>query len=115
MSNVNVARFARNIKWDFFCDFQTLCKGLKKSIANWAKKQATQHHLEVRQGVRQKHQWSLGYKLAKKIVLTPIHKKLGLDKCVDTHVPMSSSAAPLNLDTFEYLQSLGNFHLLTLT
>ena len=21
--NVNVARFARNIKWDFFCDFQT--------------------------------------------------------------------------------------------
>ena len=23
--NVNVARFARNVKWDFFCDFQTLC------------------------------------------------------------------------------------------
>ena len=81
-------------------------KGLKKSIAKWAKNQATQHHLEVRQGKRQKHQWSLGYKLAKKIVLTPIHRKLGLDRCVDTHVPMSSSAAPLNLDTFEYLQSL---------
>ena len=24
--NVNVARFARNFKWDFFCDFQTPCK-----------------------------------------------------------------------------------------
>ena len=21
--NVNVARFARNVEWDFFCDFQT--------------------------------------------------------------------------------------------
>ena len=23
--NVNSARFARNVEWDFFCDFQTLC------------------------------------------------------------------------------------------
>ena len=23
--NVNVARFARNVEWDFFCDFQTAC------------------------------------------------------------------------------------------
>ena len=23
--NVNVARFARNVEWDFFCDFQTMC------------------------------------------------------------------------------------------
>ena len=23
--NVNVARFARNVLWDFFCDFQTPC------------------------------------------------------------------------------------------
>ena len=23
--NVNVARFARNVEWDFFCNFQTLC------------------------------------------------------------------------------------------
>ena len=23
--NFNVARFARNVEWDFFCDFQTLC------------------------------------------------------------------------------------------
>ena len=25
--NVNVARFARNVEWDFFCDFQTPCLG----------------------------------------------------------------------------------------
>ena len=27
--NVNVARFARNVEWDFFCDFQTLWVGQK--------------------------------------------------------------------------------------
>ena len=26
--NVNVARFARNVEWDFFCDFQPLCRKL---------------------------------------------------------------------------------------
>ena len=26
IQNVNVARFARNIEWDFFCDFQPLCR-----------------------------------------------------------------------------------------
>ena len=25
IQNVNVAGFARNVVWDFFCDFQTLC------------------------------------------------------------------------------------------
>ena len=30
--NVNVARFARNVEWDFFCDFQTLCEGLDSAI-----------------------------------------------------------------------------------
>ena len=81
-------------------------KGIKKFIANWAKRQATQHHQEVRQGKRQKHEWSPAYRLAKKMVLTPIHQKLGLENCVDTYVPNSSAAAPLNMDVFEYLQSL---------
>ena len=26
---VDVARFARNVEWDFFCDFQTLCSRMK--------------------------------------------------------------------------------------
>ena len=27
--NADVARFARNVEWDFFCDFQTLCSRMK--------------------------------------------------------------------------------------
>ena len=27
--NVNVARFARNVEWDFFCDFRTPCTRVK--------------------------------------------------------------------------------------
>ena len=81
-------------------------KGLKKAIVSWAKKQSIQHHSEVLQGKRKKSEWSLTYKLAKKLVLTPIHTRLGLENTVDTHVPTSSSAAPLNMDTFRYLQGL---------
>ena len=29
--NVNVARFARNVECDFFCDFQTLCNWVHTS------------------------------------------------------------------------------------
>ena len=33
--NVNVARFARNVEWDFFCDFQTPWVGTKKEDFLW--------------------------------------------------------------------------------
>ena len=35
--NVNVARFARNVEWDFFCDFQTpwLALGGKATLWRW--------------------------------------------------------------------------------
>ena len=29
LMNVNVARFARNVEWDYFCDFQTACSHLE--------------------------------------------------------------------------------------
>ena len=34
--NENIARFARNVEWDFFCDFQTLCRSLndEKAVFN---------------------------------------------------------------------------------
>ena len=42
--NVNVARFARNVEWDFFCEFQTPCdcanKQLKMSTISWQCKQS---------------------------------------------------------------------------
>ena len=33
--NVNLARFARNVEWDFFCDFQTLCFCKCENYVNW--------------------------------------------------------------------------------
>ena len=34
--NINVARFARNVKCDFFCDFQTLCiTNLMETLHCW--------------------------------------------------------------------------------
>ena len=32
MDHVNVARFARNVEWHFFCDFQTLCRIVQRFI-----------------------------------------------------------------------------------
>ena len=39
-THVNVARFACNVEWDFFCDFQPPCKRpevfiLMEKVANW--------------------------------------------------------------------------------
>ena len=36
MSTQNVARFARNVEWDFFCDFQTPCGwGMPENATKW--------------------------------------------------------------------------------
>ena len=32
IQNVNVARFARNVEWDIFCDFQTPCVSNVRSV-----------------------------------------------------------------------------------
>ena len=39
IQNVNVARYARNVEWDFFCDFQTpcFCEKKRKVEKNWNK------------------------------------------------------------------------------
>ena len=36
LSTPNIARFARNVEWDFFCDFQILCRSLndEKAVFN---------------------------------------------------------------------------------
>ena len=42
---VNVARFARNVECDFFCDFQTLCSRASSYIAKcWKQMQSTCKH-----------------------------------------------------------------------
>ena len=38
LKNVHVARFARNVEWDFFCDFQTPCfSKIRKSRKSFKK------------------------------------------------------------------------------
>lgn len=80
--------------------------GVKKLVADWAKATATKHHTLVREGKIKPDQQDLQYRLAKKLVFSKIHEALGLDVAVTTSVPTSSAAAPLNLDTFYYFQSL---------
>ena len=53
--------------------------GPKQKIVNWAMGQALGHHEREMSGVADN---SLGYKLAKKLVLSKIHQGLGLDRTV---------------------------------
>jgi len=78
--------------------------GLKKSLGNWAKATATEHHTLVREGKIQPDQGSLSYKLARKLVLSKVREALGLDKCPNKF--LGSAAAPISVDTLLYFQSL---------
>ena len=80
--------------------------GLKKQIGDWAKKTATQHITDVRNGVKKDENQSLGYKVAKKLVFSKIHEALGLDQARKYPHGLASAAAPLNLDTHKYFESL---------
>ena len=53
--------------------------GLKKMLVDWARKQSLAHHEREMSG---KMDNSLGYRLARKLVLSKIHEGLGLDKTV---------------------------------
>jgi len=79
-------------------------KGLKKSIADWAKKSALEHHEEQMAG---RPGNSLSYRIAKKLILSRIHAALGLDRASNNETGgFYSSAAPLAPHTFKYFQSL---------
>ena len=82
--------------------------GLKKAIGNWAKKVATRHHTMVREGKMKPEQFDFQYSLAKKLVFSRIHQALGLDQTQNNHYypTTMSGAAPLNLETFLYFQSI---------
>lgn len=71
----------------------------KQSIATWAKQQSFDHHSNAMAGTPTE---TLAYKLAKKLVFSKIHQKLGFGKCKGWY----SSAAPLSPHTFQYFQSL---------
>ena len=52
-------------------------KGLKKSIAQWAKAACTEHHDAVMSG---KPGGGLSYNIASKTIMKAIHKKLGFER-----------------------------------
>ena len=52
-------------------------KGVKRKLADWAKREAVKYHLECDGGIDKP---SLRYKVAKKLVLSKIHQALGLDQ-----------------------------------
>ena len=81
--------------------------GLKKAIGNWAKKVATKHHTLIREGKLSPNEKDFQYDLAKKLVFKKIHEALGLDQTKNNVQPGTmSGAAPLNLETFNYFQSI---------
>jgi long-chain-fatty-acid--CoA ligase ACSBG len=86
-------------------------KGVKKALATWAKKSATNYHTLVRSGtltpdqIKRTDQY-FQYWLAKKLILSRIHEALGLENATLMPESTCSSAALLNVETFMYFQSL---------
>ena len=76
-------------------------KGLKRKVADWAKKQALAHHLQKDAGIDRK---SLGYKLAKKIVLSKVHEAIGFDQVVNQE--MGTGGAVTSPETHTFFLSL---------
>jgi len=79
--------------------------GIKKSVMDWAKAAALEHHTERMQG---RPGNSLSYRIARTLILKRIHAALGLQRAgADPEVGgFYSSAAPLSPETFKYFLSL---------
>jgi len=82
--------------------------GMKKLVADWAKRAAFKHHEEQMAG---KPGNSISYRIAKKLVLSRVHAALGLDRATvgGKEGGVYSSAAPLSPETFRYFQALDMF------
>jgi len=78
--------------------------GIKKIISEWAKKVSLDHHNEIMMGGPGN---SLQYKIARNLILSRVHQKLGFDRASHpTKGGLYSGAAPLSVQTFQYFQSL---------
>ncbi len=74
--------------------------GLKKRLGAWAKSAATERRHNLRRGLEKE---SLGYRLARRLVLSRVHEALGLERLRnDPH----SSGAPADEPTINYFDSL---------
>ena len=74
--------------------------GIKKTIADWAKRIGTRHMLASQYGTV--YSKPFGYYLAYFIVLKKIKEALGFDKCNGFY----TAAAPISVETLEYFGSL---------
>ena len=73
----------------------TQARGLKKMVADWAKAQASSHHLSVMGGGGG---GGLSYQLARRLILSQVHRRLGLDRAAHpTQGSLYSGASPLSL------------------
>ena len=77
-------------------------KGVKRRLADWAKGEAVNYHLECDKGHDNP---SLGYKLAKKLVLSKIHEALGLNHVVNG--VCATGGAAIAKDTHLFFLNLG--------
>ena len=75
-------------------------------LGHWAKKTATEHHTAVRNGLKKPENSTFSYKLANKLVFSKIHEALGLEQVRPNPSGFASAAAPLNIDTHKYFESL---------
>ena len=79
-------------------------RGLRKMVADWAKAQASSHHLSVMGGGGG---GGLSYQLARRLILSQVHRRLGLERAAHpTQGGLYSGASPLSLHTFHYFLSL---------
>merc|ERR1719430_198189 len=76
-------------------------KGVKRKVADWAKREALKHHLERNAGNDNK---SIKYKLAKKLVLSKVHEAIGFDQVVNQE--MGTGGAVTSLETLNFFLSL---------
>ena len=77
-------------------------KGVKRKLADWAKREAVKYHLECDKG---NDNPSLGYKVAKKLVLSKIHEALGLNNVVNG--VCATGGAAIAKDTHLFFLNLG--------
>ncbi|XP_023337942.1 long-chain-fatty-acid--CoA ligase ACSBG2 [Eurytemora carolleeae] len=76
-------------------------RGGRAKLLSWARNVSTQHYDSILNGGKG---LGLKYSLAHKLVLSKIHQKLGMERCLEG---LYSGAAPLSTETSQFMKSLG--------
>ena len=76
-------------------------KGVKRKLADWAKNEALNYHLQHEAGNGKE---SVGYKVAKKLVMSKIREALGLEHCGQY---FATGGAAIAKETHLFFMSIG--------